>query len=104
MILITNAKTPYNLDEDTREQVSRGLRQGGFVLEVVGVGFRVDKDDETLFLVRPWPVEVGPVLCARAAVLSVGWVCVRRARTRGSTGSSTTFATTAAAGCSLPPP
>ena len=72
MILITNAKTPYNLDEDTREQVSRGLRQGEFVLEVVGVGFRVDKDDETLFLVRPWPVEVGPVLCARAAVLSVG--------------------------------
>ena len=45
--MITNAKVPCDMSEETCTMVQRGLEQGGIALEFIGIGW--EEDDEQLF-------------------------------------------------------
>lgn len=46
VIVITNAKVPCDMGDETVEMVQRGLEQGGISLEFVGVGWLMNDEDE----------------------------------------------------------
>ena len=47
VIVITNAKVPCDMSEETCTMVQQGLEQGGIALEFIGIGW--EEDDEQLF-------------------------------------------------------
>jgi ATP-dependent DNA helicase 2 subunit 2 len=49
VVVITNAKVPCDMSDDVCEMMQRGLAQGGIRLEIIGIGWqRNDEDDEFL--------------------------------------------------------